>query len=75
VFELPIVVYFLTKAGLLTPQILKAFRRHAMVGALLLSAVITPPDVFSQILVSIPIMILYELSIRISRIVTKKDAA
>ena len=75
VFELPIVVYFLTKAGLLTPQLLKAFRRHAMVGALLLSAIITPPDVFSQILVSIPIMILYELSIRISRLVTKKDAA
>ena len=75
VFELPIVVYFLTKAGLLTPQILSAYRRHAMVGALLLSAVITPPDVFSQILVSIPIMILYELSIRISRIVIKKDAA
>lgn len=75
VFELPIVVYFLTKAGILTPQMLKAFRRHAMVGALLLSAIITPPDVFSQILVSIPIMILYELSIRISRLVTKRDAA
>ncbi len=75
VFELPILVYFLTKVGLVTPKMLKAFRRHAFVSALILSAVITPPDVFSQILVSIPILILYELSIWISRIVTKREAA
>jgi sec-independent protein translocase protein TatC len=74
VFELPILVYFLTKLGLLTPEILRAFRKHAFVGALVLSAVITPPDVFSQIFVSIPVMILYEVSIRISGMVVKKQA-
>ncbi len=73
VFELPLVVFFLTRAGILTPKVLKAFRRHALVGALVLSAVITPPDVFSQILVSIPIMILYEVSIRISAAVKRKE--
>jgi sec-independent protein translocase protein TatC len=75
VFELPILVFFLSKAGIVTPQLLKAYRRHAMVGALILSAIITPPDIFSQILVSIPIMILYELSIWISRLVSKQEAA
>lgn len=72
VFELPILIYFLSKAGIVNPKMLKAFRRHALVGALILSAVITPPDVFSQILVSIPILILYELSIWISRMVVKQ---
>ncbi len=72
VFELPILIFFLTKAGIVTPKVLKAFRKHALVAALILSAVITPPDVFSQILVSIPILILYELSIWISRMVTKR---
>ncbi|MCO4806464.1 MAG: twin-arginine translocase subunit TatC, partial [Flavobacteriales bacterium] len=48
-----------------------AFRRHAIVGALVLSAVITPPDIFSQVLVTIPIIVLYEISIRISGIVAK----
>lgn len=74
VFELPILVFFLTKLGLLSPKILRAFRKHAFVGALILSAVITPPDVFSQVLVSIPIMILYEVSIRISGMVVKKES-
>jgi sec-independent protein translocase protein TatC len=72
VFELPILIFFLTKAGVVTPKLLKAFRKHALVAALILSAVITPPDVFSQILVSIPILVLYELSIWISRMVTKR---
>lgn len=74
VFELPILVYFLTKVGLLTPAFLKKYRRHALVGALVLSAIITPPDVFSQCLVAVPIMFLYEVSIVISRIVVKKEA-
>lgn len=75
VFELPIVVYFLAKAGVVSAAFLKAFRRHALVAALVLSAVITPPDVFSQILVAIPIMLLYELSIWIAGVVSKRDAA
>jgi sec-independent protein translocase protein TatC len=71
VFELPVLVYFLTRAGILSPKVLRAFRRHAIVGALVLSAVITPPDIFSQVLVTIPIIVLYEISIRISGIVAK----
>lgn len=72
VFELPIVVYFLTKAGLIYPSLMRTYRRHAIVAAFILSAIITPPDVFSQILVSIPLIFLYEISIFISAHTTKK---
>lgn len=73
VFELPIVVYFLTKVGLLTPDMMRNYRRHSFVGVLILSAIITPPDISSQILVSIPIVFLYELSIYISAFVNRKN--
>ena len=73
VFELPIMVYFLTKVGLVTPEILKKYRKHALIAALILSAIITPPDVFSQLLVSVPILFLYEVSIFISRLIVKKE--
>lgn len=73
VFELPIVVYFFTRIGLVTPDILRKFRKYALVVILLVSAIITPPDISSQILVSIPILILYEISILISGLVIKKD--
>lgn len=72
VFQLPILIYFLTKMGLVTPALLKTYRKHAIVGVLVLSAVITPPDVTSQILVTIPIMVLYEVSILISKRVVKR---
>lgn len=75
VFQLPILVYFLTRLGIVTPALLKKFRKHAFVGALILSAVITPPDVFSQVLVSFPLLFLYEISIIIAKRVAKKDAA
>ena len=67
VFELPIFIYFFTKIGLVTPEFLKKYRKHALVVVLILSAVITPPDITSQVLVALPIMLLYELSIGISR--------
>ena len=73
VFELPVVIFFLTKLGLITPDFLKTYRKHALVVVLLLSAVITPPDIASQIIVSIPILILYEVSIHVSRFVVKKQ--
>jgi len=73
VFELPIVIYFLTKVGLVTPKTLKKYRKFALVIVLILSAIITPPDVASQIIVAIPILILYQVSIFISRIVEKKQ--
>ena len=66
IFELPILVYFLTKLGLLTPAMMKTYRRHAIVVTVILSAIITPPDIASQVLVSLPLLILYEISIFIS---------
>ena len=52
---------------MLSPEILKTYRKHFVVAALILSAIITPPDIFSQVLVTIPLLILYEISIHISR--------
>ncbi|WP_423130555.1 twin-arginine translocase subunit TatC [Gaoshiqia sp. Z1-71] len=75
IFELPILVYFLSKIGLLGPELMKKYRRHAYVALLLLSAIITPPDVFSQIMVCFPLVILYEVGIVISRKVRKKADA
>lgn len=72
IFQLPLLVYFLTKLGLITPKFLKKYRRHALVAVLVLSAIITPPDVSSQILLAVPLMILYEFSIVISKRVEKK---
>lgn len=74
IFELPVLAYFLTKAGLITPQFMRKFRRHSLVAILLLSAIITPPDVFSQILVAVPLIILYEVGIMISSRIVKKQA-
>ncbi len=71
IFELPVVVYFLARSGLVTPDFMRQYRRHAIVLILVLSAVITPPDIASQILVSLPILLLYELSIRIAARVLK----
>ena len=73
IFELPMLVYFLTKIGLLTPEFMKQYRKHAIVLTLILSAIITPPDVTSQILVSLPLIILYEISIKISSRVLKNQ--
>ncbi|WP_456377206.1 twin-arginine translocase subunit TatC [Lutibacter sp.] len=73
IFELPIIMYFLTKMGLITPDFLKKYRKHALVLVLILAAIITPPDIVSQIIVGIPIMALYEVSITISKIVVKRE--
>ena len=73
IFELPILVYFLTKFGLITPALMRNYRRHAIISILVLSAIITPPDVASQVIVSIPLLILYEISIRISSRIIKKN--
>lgn len=73
VFELPIIMYILTKIGLVTPESLKKYRKFAIVGILVLGAIITPPDIASQVIVAIPILILYEMSIVISRVVLKKQ--
>ena len=72
-FELPVLVYFLTKIGLVTPEFLKKYRKHALVVVLILAAIITPPDIASQVIVAIPILILYEVSIKVSKMVIKKQ--
>jgi sec-independent protein translocase protein TatC len=73
VFELPIIIYFLTKVGLVTPQILRKYRKFALVIVLVLSAVITPPDIASQVIVAIPILVLYQVSIYISKVVLRNQ--
>jgi sec-independent protein translocase protein TatC len=73
VFELPILMYFLSKVGLVTPEFLKKYRRHSLVLILALSALITPPDIFSQILVAFPLVVLYEAGIGISRRIVKRQ--
>ena len=72
VFELPVIMFFLTKIGLVTPEFLKKYRKHSIVVIMILSAIITPPDIFSQILVAIPLLILYEVSIHISKRITRE---
>ncbi len=73
VFLLPIFSYFLSKVGLVTPKFMKTYRRHAYVVMLLLSAIITPPDIFSQVMVCFPLIFLYEIGIMISRRVVRKQ--
>ena len=73
IFELPIIIYFLTRVGIVSPEFLKKNRKISLVVVLSLSAIITPPDVVSQIIVSIPILILYEVSIIIAKIVTRNQ--
>lgn len=67
IFQLPVMVYFLSKAGMVTAALLRKYRRHALVGILIVAAVITPPDLTSQILVSIPVLFLYEIGILIAK--------
>jgi sec-independent protein translocase protein TatC len=74
VFELPIVAFFLTKIGIITPAFMRKYRKHAIVVIFIVAAIITPPDVFSQTLVAIPLLILYEVSIFISAGVVKRKA-
>jgi len=72
VFELPIIIYFLSKMGLVDDVFLRNNRKYALVLVLLLAAIITPPDIVSQIIVAIPLMILYEVSIYIAKFTGKK---
>jgi len=75
IFELPVLIYFLSKAGLVTPEFLKKYRRHSVILILFLAATITPPDVFSLLMVTLPLLLLYEAGIKISkRIARKKEA-
>ena len=67
VFELPVVVYVLAKLGIVTPELLKNNRKYALVIILIVAAIITPPDVFSQTIVTIPLYALYEISVLVAK--------
>ena len=69
VFELPMISYFLSKMGFLTPAFMRHYRRHAIVAILIISAVVTPtPDVVTQVLLAAPMMLLYEIGIFVSHV-------
>ncbi|WP_367113584.1 twin-arginine translocase subunit TatC [Sporocytophaga sp.] len=71
-FQLPVAVFILSKLGVMTPDFMRTYRRHAIVVILTVAAIITPPDVLSQIIISLPLFVLYEISIFISASVNKK---
>jgi sec-independent protein translocase protein TatC len=72
IFQVPVISWFLSKIGLVTPEGMKKFRRHAIIGALILSAFLTPPDPVSQVMIAVPLILLYQLSILLSRIANRK---
>lgn len=74
VFELPVAAHVLTRIGVLSSAFMKEYRRHAFVFIIILAGVITPPDAFSQILVTVPLYGLYEFSIFVAKRVEKKMA-
>jgi sec-independent protein translocase protein TatC len=71
-FQLPVVIYFLSKLGLVTPAFLRRYRRHSVIIILIIAAIITPPDPLSQTIISIPLYLLFEISILISARVEKQ---
>ena len=72
IFQVPVVSWFLSKVGLLTPEFMRTYRRHAIVGAMLIAAFLTPPDPVSQILIALPLIVLYQFAIFLSKIAVKR---
>ncbi len=72
-FQLPIIVYFLTQAGMITPSLMKRYRKHAIVVILVLGALLTPPEPVSQVLIAVPLFGLYQMSIFISSAVVRSQ--
>jgi len=72
VFELPLIVYLLARVGVVTTTQLRKHRRHVAIGVLIASGVITPPDIFTMIVLTIPLIILYEVGIIMASIGAKK---
>lgn len=71
-FQIPVISYYLSRAGFLTPEFLRQYRRHAIIAALILSAVLTPPDPLSQIIIAIPLVVLYQFSIYLSKVANRR---
>lgn len=72
-FQLPVAIYFLARVSIVTASSMRTYRRHAIVATLLLAAIITPPDVMSQLLITVPLLLLYEFSIFIAQFVANKE--
>ena len=70
-FQMPIAIYVLSKMGLITSSFLKKYRRHAIVVILIISAILTPPDVASQVILALPTFALYQVSISIAQKIEK----
>ncbi len=76
VFEFPLLMYFLTKVGVITAEFLIKNRKYAILAAFIISAILTPPDVFSQVLLAVPLFLLFEVSIFVAkRVATGREAA
>jgi len=73
-FQLPVVIFFLTKIGIVTPEFLRKYRKHSIIVILIVAAIVTPPDPLSQMLITIPLYLLFEISILISAAVAKRKA-
>ena len=73
VFELPVILVFLAKMGIVTPAMLRGFRKYAIVGAFIIGAILTPPDVVSQVMLAGPLLVLYELSIWACAVFVKRE--
>lgn len=72
IFQIPVVSYFLSKVGLLTPEIMRAYRRHAIIAVMIVAAFLTPPDPVSQMMIAIPLLFLYQLAIFLSKVANKQ---
>ncbi len=72
IFQIPVVSYFLSKVGLIDPDFLRLYRRHALVAILVVSAFLTPPDPVSQIMIALPLVFLYQFAIFLSKVATRK---
>ena len=72
VFELPVVIFFLTKIGLVTPKLLREKRKYAILLTFVMAAILTPPDVVTQCMMAGPLIILYEIGILVSSLARKK---
>ncbi|MDX1636824.1 MAG: twin-arginine translocase subunit TatC [Balneolaceae bacterium] len=72
IFQLPVISYFLSKFGLLTPEFLRQYRRHAIVTCFIISAFLTPPDPVSQVLIAVPLLLLYQFSVWVSKMGVKQ---
>ena len=72
IFQVPVISYFLSKVGLLDPDIMRKYRRHAIVAILIVAAFLTPPDPVSQMMIAFPLLILYQFAIFLSKIAARK---